>query len=147
MSYSFNKDYNTLSGIYVPLNIYDKSFQKILGESKNTSQEVIYSGNFGGVYAIPDFETADLSVSDTDFFIDFGDGTIVENNLSAFHTYKTSGNFPITLIVTNSAGNFFRSKESYVININDPVPDKIFITQSARTQDQSESTIKFYISR
>jgi uncharacterized membrane protein len=147
MSYSFNKDYNTLSGIYIPLNIYDNRFQKILGESQNTSQAVVYTGNFGGVYAIPNFQTADASISDTDFFIDFGDGTIVENNLSAFHTYKTSGNFPITLVVTNSAGNFFRGKESYIVNINDPVPDKIFLTQSANTQDACESTIKFYISR
>jgi len=150
MSYSFNKDYSTLSGISIPLNIYNSNKNQVLGTVIPTSQSSIYTGELGGVYAVPDFLSADSTISDTDFFIDFGDGTIIENNLSAFHTYITSGNYPITLVVTNSAGSFFRSNNSYIVNITDPVPDKIYITNDGDKvpqQNASESTVKFYITR
>ena len=147
MSYSFNKDYSSLSGIGIPLNIYNNKFSKILGTSITTSQSSVYTGELGGIYAVPDFLTAEQSISDTNFFVDFGDGTIVENDLSAFHTYKTSGNYPITLVVTNSAGHFFRSTNNYMVNISDPVPDKIFLTQDGKSQNESESTVTFYITR
>tara|TARA_E500000318_G_scaffold110832_1_gene127380 strand:+ start:3930 stop:4709 length:780 start_codon:yes stop_codon:yes gene_type:complete len=150
MSYSFNKDYSTLSAISIPLNIYNSNKNQILGTTISTSQSSIYTGELGGLFAVPDFLTADSSISDTDFFIDFGDGTIIENNLSAFHSYNTSGNYPITLVVTNSAGSFFRSNNSYIVNITDPVPDKIYLTNSGDKQPQqneSESTVIFYLTR
>lgn len=148
MSYSFNKDYSSLSGINVPLDIYDKNFGLIVSNTLTPiSGGKLYSGKIGGIYAIPNFEQANSIVSDTDFFIDFGDGTIVENELSAFHEYKIAGNYPITLVVTASSGSFFRSVDSYMLNINDPIPDKIFISQDSKTQEESESTVKFYITR
>ena len=149
MNYSFNKDYSSLSGIVIQLGIYNKNFDKVLGGTSNSTDlsSTIYSGNLGGIYAVPDFLTADPMISDTNFFIDFGDGTIIENNLSAFHTYKTSGNFQVTLVVATSSGDFFRSRESFVINVKDPVPDKIFLTQDAESQNESESTVKFFITR
>ena len=77
MNYSVNKDYNSLSGIIIPLDIYNKNFEKVLGGSSNSTDlsSTIYSGNLGGVYAVPDFISADPIISDTDFFVDFGDGT------------------------------------------------------------------------
>ncbi len=149
MSYSFNKDYSPLSGIDVPLNIYDKDFNLTLSNTSATpvTGDRIYSGSLGGIYAIPNFLTVDPTISDTNFFIDFGDGTIIENDLSAFHEYKTSGNFPITLVVVSSAGSFFRSKDSYMLNVKDAVPDKIFLSQDGTQQNESEGTIKFYITR
>lgn len=148
MSYSFNKDYSSLSGIAVPLNIYDKDFNLAVSNTSSTPlTSSLYSGKLGGIYAVPNFLTADRTISDTDFFIDFGDGTIVENNLSAFHEYKTSGNFPITLVVTSSAGFLFRSRDNYMLNVKDPVPDKIFISQDSEQQNESEGTVKFFITR
>lgn len=149
MSYSFNKDYSALSGIPVPLDIYDRNFNLALSNTSSTSisGNCIYSGKLGGIYAVPNFLTADPTISDTDFFIDFGDGTIVENDLSAFHEYKTSGNFPITLVVTSSAGYLFRSQDNYMLNVKDPVPDKIFISQDNTQQNESEGTVKFFITR
>lgn len=149
MSYSFNKDYSTLSGIAVPLDIYDRNFNLVLSNTSSTSitGDRIYSGKLGGIYAVPNFSTADPTISDTDFFIDFGDGTIVENNLSAFHEYKTSGNFPVTLVVTSSAGTLFRSQDNYMLNVNDPVPDKIFLSQDGEQQNESEGTVRFFITR
>lgn len=149
MSYSFNKDYSALSGIAVPLDIYDRNFNLALSNTSSTSitGDRIYSGKLGGIYAVPNFLTADPTISDTDFFIDFGDGTIVENDLSAFHEYKTSGNFPITLVVTSSAGFLFRSQDNYMINVNDPVPDKIFISQDSGQQNESEGTVRFFVTR
>lgn len=155
MSYSFNKDYSSLSGIAVPLDIYDRNFNLIISNTTTLStltSDNVYSGKLGGIYAVPNFLTAERTISDTDFFIDFGDGTIIENNLSAFHEYKTSGNFPITLVVTSSAGYLFRSQDSYMLNVKDPVPDKIFISAPGYKKDQiqqneSEGTVKFFITR
>jgi PKD repeat protein len=150
MSYSFNKDYSSLSGIPVPLDIYDRNFNLIISNTSTLSTltgDNIYSGKLGGIYAVPNFLTADSTISDTDFFIDFGDGTIIENNLSAFHEYKTSGNFPLTLVVTSSAGFLFRSRDNYMINVKDPVPDKIFISQDSDQQNESEGTARFFITR
>jgi len=151
MSYSFNKDYSTLSGIAIPLNIYknipNSVPQQILGTTISSAQSAVYTGGIGGIYAVPDFLSADQTISDTDFFIDFGDGTIVEDDLSAFHTYKTAGNYPVTLIVTTSAGHFFRNNNQYVVNVTDPVPDKIFITKDSPMQNESESTVNFFITR
>mgnify|MGYP003624241748 CR=1 FL=1 len=149
MSYSFNKDYSSLSGIAIPLNIYDRDFNLALSNTSSIpiTGDRIYSGKLGGIYAVPNFLNANATVSDTNFFIDFGDGTIVENNLSAFHEYKTSGNFPITLVVTTSSGFLFRSQDNYMLNVKDPVPDKIFITQDSQQQNESEGTVKFFITR
>lgn len=149
MSYSFNKDYSSLSGIAVPLNIYDRNLNLVLSNTSTVAivSDRIYSGVLGGIYAVPEFLNVDLTISDTNFFIDFGDGTIVENNLSAFHEYKTSGNYPITLVVTNSSGFFFRSRDSYMLDVKDPVPDKIFISQDSLQQNESEGNVKFFITR
>jgi hypothetical protein len=147
MSYSFNKDYSSLSGIDIRLDIYNLAFQKVLGSTNTISSSALYTGDLGGIYAVPNFLSAAPNISDTDFFIDFGDGTIVENNLSSFHTYQTTGNYPITLVVTTSSGQMFRGQESYVVDIKDPVPDKIILTQDNESQYESESTITFYVTR
>jgi|TARA_R110000787_G_scaffold177712_1_gene289660 PKD repeat protein len=149
MNYSFNKDYSSLSGIIIPLDIYNKNFKKILGLGTNSADlsSNIYTGDLGGIYAVPNFLSANPIISDTDFFVDFGDGTVVENNLSAFHTYKTSGNFRVTLVVATSSGELFSSNNSFNVNVKDPVPDLIFIAQDAGTQSESESTVRFYITR
>jgi hypothetical protein len=147
MSYSFNKDYSSLSGIDIRLDIYNLAFKKILGSTNTISSSALYTGDLGGIYAVPNFLSAAPDISDTDFFIDFGDGTIVENNLSSFHTYQTTGNYPVTLVVTTSSGQLFRGLESYVVNVKDPVPDKIFLTQDNVSQNESESTVTFYITR
>ncbi len=147
MTYSFNKDYSSLSSIYIPFDIYNRNFNKILGTSNTVSSSALYTGDMGGIYAVPNFLSADSSVSDTDFFVDFGDGTIIENNLSAFHVYEAAGNYQLTLVVANSAGHFFRSLESFNVSVKDPVPDKIFISKDSDKQYESESTIKFYLTR
>ena len=146
MKYSFNKDYSSLSSIHIPLDVYDITFNKILGENAVISTSAVYT-TIGGIYAIPNFASADPTVSDTNFFIDFGDGTIVENELSAFHTYKVPGNYQVTLVTTNSADQFFRSTNNHILNVKDPVPDKIFLNQDTGQQRESEGTEKFYLTR
>ena len=146
MTYSFNKDYSSLSSIHIPLDIYDINLNKILGENAFVSTSAVYT-NLGGIYAIPNFLNSNPSISDTSFFIDFGDGTIIEDQLSAFHIYKTPGNYEITIVATNSSEDFFRSTKSHILNVKDPVPDKIFITQENTLQRESEGTAKFYLTR
>ncbi len=145
--YSFNTDYTSLSVIDIRYDIYNTNFEKIISDTTPVSANSIFTNNLGGIYVVPNFSNAEASISDTDFFVDFGDGTVVENNLSAFHRYKTPGNYPLTLVVTNSAGFFFKAIKNYVLNVNDPVPDKIFINQEGTLQYASEGTIPFYITR
>jgi PKD repeat protein len=147
MIYSFNTDYTSLSGTTVPYDIYNNNFEKIISVSTPVSANSILTGNLGGIYVVPNFLSAGNNISDTNFYVDFGDGTIVENNLSAFHKYKVPGNYPITLVVTNSAGFLFKASTNYVLNVKDPIPDKIFITQDDKLQYASESTVQFYITR
>ena len=51
MNYSFNKDYSSLSGIIIPLDIYNKNFKKILGLGTNSADlsSNIYTGDLGGI--------------------------------------------------------------------------------------------------
>jgi len=60
MNYSFNKDYSSLSGIIIPLDIYNKNFKKILGLGTNSADlsSNIYTGDLGGIYAVPNFLSA-----------------------------------------------------------------------------------------
>ena len=147
MAYSFSKDYSSLSGTKIPFEIYNTNLEKIISNTTSPSANSIFTGELGGIFVVPKFLEADAFVSDTDFFIDFGDGTIVENNLSAFHRYSAPGNYPVTLVVTSSAGFLFKAFKNYVLNVEDPVPDKIFLTQDGISQKESESTVPFYITR
>ena len=147
MSYSFNTDYTTLSVADISFDILNKNLEVIITESSPASANSVFTGNFGGIYAIPNYSSAKGEISDTDFFIDFGDGNIVENNLSAFHSYSAPGNYPVTLVVTNSAGYLLKAVRNYVINVKDPVPDKIFLTQNSDLQNESEGTVSFYVTR
>ena len=52
---------------------------------------------------------------------DFGDGNI-GTGLSATHTYKIPGDYNVTFVVTDSAGNFFRGlqpKKTKIEQAND----------------------------
>ena len=147
MQYSFNRDYSSLSGTNIPYKILNSNYKNVVSSTTPASANFIYTGDLGGIRVIPEFSLAHNFISDTDFFVDFGDGTIVENNLSAFHKYSTPGNYPITLVVSSSAGFLFKALRNYVVNVIDPVPDKIFLTQNTQSQYESEGTVEFYITR
>ena len=147
MSYSFNRDYNSLSSTNISFDIYNSRLEKIISNSTPASANFTYTGDLGGIYAVPNFTVAENFISDSEFFVDFGDGTIIENNLAAFHKYSAPGNYPVTLVVTSSAGFLFKAFKNYVINVKDAVPDKIFLTQGAQFQNESEGTVPFYLTR
>ena len=105
----------------------------------------MYTGSFGGFTFIPKFLSAEQSLSDTRFFVDFGDGTIVYNTLSTFHQYTLPGDYNITLVVYNSAGEAFKSNQQTMLRIREVIPDKIFLTSSSNNQNASESTVRFFI--
>ena len=128
MNYSFNTDYSSLSGADISFDIYNINLEEIITENTPASANSIYTGNLGGIYAVPNFNTA-------------------ENNLSAFHKYEAPGNYPITLVVSNSGGYLLKAYKNYVLNVKDPVPDKIFLTYNSPIQNESESTVIFYITR
>jgi hypothetical protein len=149
IEYSFQSDYSNLSAIDIPFiindrfgnNLYNTSLSAITGDH-------IFTGNFGGITVYPIFDTAPLIISDNDFFIDFGDGTIIREKLSASHTYNSTGDYPITLVVTTSTGSFFKSKSKYIAKVRNVIPDRVYLTfESSNQQNRSEATSKLIITR
>ena len=149
IDYSFQSDYSNLSAIDIPFivndrfgnNLYNTSLSAVTGSD-------IYTGNFGGITIYPIFDAAPLIVSDNDFYIDFGDGTIIRENLSASHTYNSTGDYPITLVVTTSAGSFFKSRSKYIAKVRNVIPDRVYLTfEGSNQQNRSEATSKIFITR
>ena len=68
--------------------------------------------------------TADSSLAIVDWAWDFGDGTLVNGpNATVSHVYQGSGNFTVTLIVTDTLGCMDTVVRPQYININPPVAD------------------------
>ena len=154
LSYSFETDYSNLTAIKAPFEvrnrygdiIIDPDFLYGFSDAPNNLSGM-FTGNFGGFTITPRFLSADDTISDTNFFIDFGDGTVVYNNLSAYHRYELPGDYNVTLCVYNSAGNVFKSAQTCRLNVKDVISDKIFLSKDSDNQNLSESTVKFYITR
>ena len=130
IKYNFDKGYNNLSKISVPIRVFDYNLRPFL-------DNVILSAyaDFTPIQVTPDFFNAEDSVSDNNYFIDFGDGTKT-TELTASHTYKYPGSYNLTLVVTDSANNIFRSSDDKVIEVTNLIPDSIFLSYLSATDTQ-----------
>jgi PKD repeat protein len=88
-----------------------------------------FTGRLGELLFQANFENSDPFISDSNYFFDFGDGT-TGTGLSTFHIYDTPGKYNITLVVTDSAGNFFKSVQEKQLEIIDSIQDLIYLTFS-----------------
>ena len=127
IKYNFDKSYDNLSKISVPIKVLDHSFRRFLDNVKLSAY-----ADFTSIKVAPDFDNADLSVSDNNYFIDFGDGT-KSTELTASHTYKYPGSYNLTLVVTDSANNIFKSSDSKLVEVTNLIPDSIFLNYLSAT--------------
>jgi PKD repeat protein len=149
IEYIFKGNYDNLPGISIPFKVANRFDDIIYDTDISTTNNIsTYADNFGGIVVYPFFNDLPLNISDSDFFIDFGDGTIVRENLSAAHTYKVAGDYMITLVVAGSAGSFFKSKNQYIAKVRNVIPDKVFLTfEDENSQNMSEATSKILVTR
>lgn len=159
-NYSFETDYSTLSTVQMPFEIKNRFGQMVYDArldfnviSERPSPSAMYTGQFGGFYATPIFDSrgdgvsARPDISDVNYLFDFGDGTVIRNTISAYHEYKLPGVYNLTLIGYTSAGQAVRSGQSTRVNVKDVISDKIILSKSSDSQNVSEGTNIFYITR
>ena len=119
IKYNFNKGYDNIQFINVPL----KTFNFSLVEATTAYAD------FTPLLAVPDFFNAEDSVSDNNYFFDFGDGTR-STDLTASHIYKYTGSYRLTLVVADSGNNVFKSSDEKIIEVSNLIPDNIFLNYS-----------------
>lgn len=142
ISHTFNNDYSRLGTVNALYNITSKLtnvpiFPTLSGSEGLSAvlpgKEAIYSnfdtftGPLGELNFQPNFENTDTSISDANYFFDFGDGT-TGTGLSSFHRYESPGIYNVTFVVTDSAGNFFQGVQKKAIKVIDPLQDNLFLT-------------------
>jgi PKD repeat protein len=138
IDYIYDINYDVLETINVPF-----SSVNLGGLNTNTT----FDGEIGRLSFNIDFNKADPVISDIGYFIDFGDGT-VSRDLTASHIYKVPGDYLVTLVVTDSANNLFKSDGSRIINVKNVIPDTIVLTYSdVSTQFRSAPSANFIVTR
>lgn len=138
IDYIFDINYDVLNTISVPFSSVNAG-----GLDTNTT----FNGEIGRLTFNIDFNTADPIVSDIDYFIDFGDGTI-SKDFSASHIYDVPGDYLVTLVVTDSANNLFKSDDSRIINVKNVIPDVLQLSFSGEgTQFRSAPSATFIVTR
>ncbi len=149
LSYNFDNDYstlNTVNAFFTVLNNRTKTEEIIVKIDSNEFTADAVTGELGELIFNPDFESTEPIISDTNFFYDFGDGNI-GTGLSATHTYKIPGDYNVTFVVTDSAGNFFRGLQPKKIRVRDIIQDEIFLTQTLSTQNFSRGDSNLCLTR
>ena len=137
--YNFDRSYDELPPMNVPVRVVEPRADR---------------SYWGGVSAIPAFSNElyklkihpDFSVTDPQgvtatpivdnyrYFIDLGDGTIT-TDLTAEHYYKYPGEYTVTLVVVDSATNFYKGLQQPIIKVNDVISDSIFLTFDTSSDD------------
>lgn len=134
IEYNFLNSYDNLSIVTVPLCVLNFT---------NTMTTTCYCGQIDTVRCYPDFNNLPSQlnfIENWGYYIDMGDGTIL-NGLTAFHNYKTPGSYNITLVVTDSASNLYRSADIKTIQALNLIPDSISMTYLSGNTIES-STVK-----
>ena len=94
INYNFEKGYDNLPKINVPINVFNYSFD--LMDDNNLSS---YS-DFTPIYVTPDFENAESSVSDNNYFFDFGFNIINSYQIHCIWISAPFAPFDITFFLT-----------------------------------------------
>lgn len=140
IKYNFDNDYDNLSKISVPIKILDFTF------SETTSTYA----NFTPVQFVPDFTNSDPTVRDSNYFFDFGDGT-KSDAFTASHIYKHPGEYKVTLVVSDSGDNIFKSSDEKIVSVRNIIPDSIYLNYFKSTDiEQNYSSLSIdpiYVTR
>ena len=149
LDYNFKNNYDsldTVNAFYTVRNARTQTEEVTVDIGGNEFTADAITGDLGELIFNPDFSTTDPIISDNNFFFDFGDGNI-GTGLSAKHTYSLPGDYKVTFVVTDSAGNFFRSLQPKTIKVRDVIQDQIFLTQTLSTQNFSRADSNLCITR
>lgn len=140
IKYNFDNGYDNLSKVSVPLKILDFTF---------TETTSTYA-NFTPVHFVPDFYNSAPSIRDSNYFFDFGDGT-KSDAFTATHIYKYPGEYKVTLVVSDSGDNIFRSSDERIVSVRNLIPDSIYLNYlSASNVEQNYSSLSIdpiYVTR
>ena len=117
LDYNFKPSYESLPTANVDIRVTNKT---------NTPTLTAYAGELGKLTVVPVFLSASPEISNLNYKIDLGDGT-VSKNLSATHYYNTPGEYKITLVVTTSSGDLRRGNLPKIIKVIDVIPDTIHL--------------------
>jgi hypothetical protein len=121
ISYNFLNSYENLSVVSVPLCVVNYTLQNIV---------TCFCGDIDTVFCYPDFTNLPQQLSFIEnwgYYIDMGDGTIL-SGLTAAHNYKVPGTYNITLVVSSSSTNFYKSTNVVKIEAYNIIPDYITLT-------------------
>lgn len=127
-SYNFERGYNSLPEIVVPVTVKNSNFF-----AEDTSLVLsAFACPIDKLYIFPEFtNTQGLSTStiadDYRYFLDLGDGTI-SDALTAEHFYSSPGDYKLTLVAVDSASNFYKSVHQPVIRVVNAIEDSLYLT-------------------
>jgi hypothetical protein len=124
----------------VNFNIFDKS-------GAQTIPMVGYSLPFEIFRFVPNFNSVGNYISDKKVIWNFGDNT-TSTDLTAYHSYKFPGTYPITLTVFNSSGDGTLSSYLSTIKISNYINDYITLTVEGDPVVQSgQNNVPIYLTR
>lgn len=126
-SYNFQRSYDSLPEIVVPITIKNSNFF-----AEDSQVLSAFACPIDKLYIFPEFtNTQDLSTStiadDYRYFLDLGDGTI-SDALTAEHFYSSPGDYKLTLVAVDSASNFYKSVHQPVIRVTNAIEDSLYLT-------------------
>jgi PGF-pre-PGF domain-containing protein len=119
---------------YLPLTV---KYNSVLPTSDFTAN--ITSGTAPLVVQFTDISTEGAPNS---WYWDFGDGINSKHAMNATHTFTKPGNYTISLIVENAAGNSTATKPGYIVVTDSNVPVADF--NSNVTEGYAPLTVQFY---
>ena len=139
-SYNFDRSYDSLPPIVVPITIKNSNFTSDPGQVLSA-----YACPIDKLFIYPEFTysqglcTTNIA-DDYRYFLDLGDGTI-SDDLTAQHFYSTPGDYKLTLVAVDSATNFYKSVDQPVIRVVNAVEDSLHMTYK-HTGSAYESTFE-----
>lgn len=150
LNYNFKNDYsrlNTVNAFFTVKNTLTDT-EGVTGTFNGVEFSAdALTGEIGELIFNPNFNETDTIISDSNFFYDFGDGN-VGTGLSAKHIYNLPGEYDVTFVVSDSAGNLFRSLDTKKIKVRDLIQDEIILTTGQlSTQPFSNPSVDINISR
>lgn len=141
LDYNFINDYSSLSLVNVPL--------CVINYYTNTNTTTCYCGDIGRVKCYPIFTNLPPQlnfIENWGYYIDYGDGTIT-TELTGIHSYKVPGTYNITLVVSDSGNNFYKSAYIPKIEAYNFIPDKLTFTYLSGNTVPSSGLIPLLITR
>lgn len=125
--YNFNRSYDSLPDIVVPLTIKNSNFFE-----EDPQVLSAFACPIDKLYIYPEFTfshglCASTIADDYRYFIDLGDGTI-SDELTAQHFYSRPGDYKLTLVAVDSASNFYKSVHQPVVRVVNAIEDSLYLT-------------------